>query len=150
MRILRPATEDEVVAAFLRVELDSGRYGPLLRRMLERDGVDENVLARPDVGDPAANRYRRTLLDEHRGFERRIGLFEGFPARVDWYRAAFSADEVLSVRYIDWDWWLTVSGGSRSAVDAAERESAAARSRESPRKSTPRSPRACVRPPRPS
>lgn len=77
MRILRGATEDEVVAVFLRGELDSGRYGEVLRKLLERDGVGVDVLARPDVADPAGNRCRRGVLDEYRGLEQRIGLFGG-------------------------------------------------------------------------
>jgi hypothetical protein len=121
MRILRPATEEEVVAAFLRAELDSGRYGEVVRKLLEQDGVDADVLARPDLTDPAANRYRSGLLDEYRGFEQRIGLFGGFPERVDWHRAALTPDEVLEILYIDWDWWLEISDGTRRPRDAADR-----------------------------
>jgi hypothetical protein len=121
MRILHPVTEDEVIAAFLRVELGSGRYGPKLRALLERDAVAVEVLERPDAADFEQNAYRRRLLDEHRGFEQRIGLFDGFPARVAWYRAALPPDEVLAIRYINWDWWNVVSDGTRSAVVAAER-----------------------------
>jgi hypothetical protein len=121
MRILRPATEDEMIAVFLRGELDSGRYGEVLRKLLDRDGLDVDVLARPDLTDAAANRYRSGLLDEYRGFEQRIGLFGGFPGRVDWHRAALSRHEVLDVLYIDWDWWLEISDGTRRPKDAADK-----------------------------
>jgi hypothetical protein len=121
MRILRPATEDEVIATFLRAELDSGRYSPVLRTLLERDGVGADVLARPDLADPAANRYRSSLLDEYRGFERRIGLFGGFPDSVDWHRAALAPPEVLEILYIDWDWWLEITDGTRRPTDAANK-----------------------------
>jgi hypothetical protein len=121
MRILRPATEDEVVATFLRAELHSGRYGPVLRKLLERDCLDPDVLARPDLTDLAANRYRSGLLDEYRGFERRIGLFGGFPEQVDWHRAALSRREVLEILYIDWDWWLDISDGTRRPKVAADK-----------------------------
>lgn len=121
MRILSPVTEDEVVACFLRGELTSERYWQKLRAMLARDQVAIDVLARPDHSDPEANRYRRSLLDEHRAFDRREGLFAGIPERVDWYRAALEPEEVLEIRYIDWDWWLTLSSGSRSPVQAAAR-----------------------------
>jgi hypothetical protein len=121
MRILSPVTEDEVVACFLRAELDSGRYGGVLRKLLGRDGRDVDVLARPDLADSAANRYRSGLLDEYRGFEQRIGLFGGFPERVDWHRAALSPPEVLEILYIDWDWWLEISDGTRRPQVAADR-----------------------------
>jgi hypothetical protein len=121
MRILGPVTEDEMIAAFLRAELRSGRYGEKLRRLLERDGIAAEVLERPEPADPDQNEYRRRMLDEHRAFERREGLFHGFPESVDWYRAALVPEEVLAIRYINWDWWLAISDGSRSAVVAAER-----------------------------
>jgi hypothetical protein len=121
MRILGPVTEDEVIACFLRAELTSERYGQKLRTLLARDRMAIDVLVRPDLGDPEANRYRRTLLDEHRAFERREGLFADFPKHIDWHRAALEPEEVLEIRYINWDWWLRISGGTRSAVEAAKR-----------------------------
>lgn len=117
----RPITEDEVISVLLRGELDSGRYGETLRGLLTRDGRDEDVLRRPDLDDAAGNRYRRQLLDDHRAYERREGLFLDFPQRVDWYRAVLDREEVLDILYIDWDWWLELSGGSRRPRDAARR-----------------------------
>jgi hypothetical protein len=121
MRLLRRVSEDEVVAAFLRAELDSGRYGATLRALLARDGRPEDVLRRPDLDSGMDNDYRRAVLDEHRAFERREGLFFGFPRRVEWQRAALAPDEVLAIRYINWEWWLDASGGSRRATEAARR-----------------------------
>jgi hypothetical protein len=121
VRILHPISEDEVVATFLRAELDSGRYGETLRAALVCDGLEPEVLRSPNLADETENRYRRRLLDEHRAYERREGLFAGFPRRVDWFRAALTGEEVLDILYIKWDWWLRVSGGSRRPRDAAER-----------------------------
>jgi len=121
MRILQPVDEDEVIAAFLRAELDSERYGPKLRGLLDRDGRGESVLRRPDLASADDNAYRRALLDEHRAFERREGLFQGFPRHVDWHRAVFTREELLEIRYINWDWWLRISEGSRRPADAAAR-----------------------------
>ena len=121
MRLLHPVGEDEVVATFLRAELDSERYGEKLRRLLARDGRALDVLERPKVADHDENAYRRALLEEHRAYVSREGLFLGFPEHVDWHRAALTADEVLEVRYINWDWWLRVSDGTRSAREAARR-----------------------------
>jgi hypothetical protein len=102
-------------------ELDSPRYGHKLHMILARDGRDENVIRRPDLDDPAQNRTRRDLLDEHRAYDQRAGLFEGFPRRVDWHRAALESDDVLGILYINWDWWLTLSGDTRQPRDAARR-----------------------------
>jgi hypothetical protein len=121
MRLLHPVGEDEVVATFLRAELDSERYGEKLRRLLARDGRALDVLERPKVADHDENAYRRALLEEHRAYVSREELFLGFPEHVDWHRAALTADEVLEIRYINWDWWLRVSDGTRSAREAARR-----------------------------
>ena len=121
MRILQPVDENEVIAAFLRAELDSERYGPKLHGLLDRDGRDESVLRQPSLASTDDNAYRLALLDEHRAYERREGLFLGFPAGVDWSRAVLARDELLDILYIDWDWWLRVSGGSRRPRDAAAR-----------------------------
>jgi hypothetical protein len=107
-----------MIAVFLRGELDSTRYGPRLREEL---GRNTRILTEPRLGDEDENHYRRRLLDDHRAYDRREGLFFGFPRDVDWYRARASRDEVLDILYIDWDWWLTLSGGTRRPRDAAAR-----------------------------
>jgi hypothetical protein len=110
-----------MVAVFLGGELDSGRYGPRLREALTRDGRDERLLAEPDLADDEENAYRRALLDSYRAYDRREGLFLGFPVHVDWYRGRATRNEILEIRYIAWDWWLTLSGGTRRPREAAAR-----------------------------
>ena len=80
MRVLRPIGEDEMVATFLRAELGSERYGAKLRELLARDGRDETVLRDPDLASIGDNEYRLGLLEEHRAYGRREGLFLGFPS----------------------------------------------------------------------
>jgi hypothetical protein len=121
MRILGRVTEEDVVAAFLRGELESERWREPLLALLHEDGMDVAVVASPDVDDPAESAYRARLLDRHRAWLRREGLFNGFPEHVEWRRAALSPDEVLGILYIDWDWWLRLSGGTRRPLDAAAR-----------------------------
>jgi hypothetical protein len=103
VRILGPATEDEVLECFVRAERDSERYGETVRKLLER------------VGDNP-----RAVLSAYRSWPDQ-GLFGGFPRRVSWFRAALTRDEVLDILYIDWDWWLRVTDGTRRPRDAAAR-----------------------------
>jgi hypothetical protein len=121
MELLGPISEDEMIAVFLRGELASERFGGAIKTLLARDGLPDAVVLHPDVRDAGQNTARRRLLDEHRAYERREGLFNGFPLDVAWHRAALSPEEVLDILYIDWDWWLELSGGSRRPRDAAER-----------------------------
>jgi hypothetical protein len=119
MRLLRPISEDEVVAVFLRTEIESPRWREQIEEILARDGRDAAVIRRPDLSDPAANTYRRHLLEGYRAYEQRDGLFGRFPRDVEWHRASLTPGELLDILFIDWDWWLTVSGGSRRPRDAA-------------------------------
>lgn len=69
----------------------------------------------------AASRWTPADVDERRrAWLERDGLFAGFPGDVVWERVALTRDEVLGILYINWDWWLTVSNGTRLATVAAE------------------------------
>src|SRR5262245_28508752 len=108
-----------MIAVFLRAEVDSARYGGQLRVLLDRDRRPHDLLRWPDLADVEGNAYRRGLLEEHRAYERREGLFLDLPWDLEWSRVALAPDEVLDVLFIDWDWWLTLSGGTRQPRDAA-------------------------------
>jgi hypothetical protein len=91
VRTLRPVTEAEVLESFWAAEL------------------------------AASSRWTAADVDEReRQWVERDGLFGGFPDDVVWERVALTRDEVLAILYINWDWWLTVSNGTRLATVAAE------------------------------
>jgi hypothetical protein len=121
MRILGPASADEVTATFLRGGLDSPRFREQLIALLEADGVDVRLVTAPDLADVDANEYRLGLLGRHQGWLKGPHVFGDFPGSLEWVRALLTPDEVLAIRYIDWDWWLTISDGSRSPVEAARK-----------------------------
>lgn len=110
-----------MIAVFLQGELDSARFGGAIKELLARDGLEDTIVRRPELADAEENAARRRLLDEYRAYERREGLFAGFPRDVAWHRALLSPEEVLDILFIDWDWWVELSGGSRRPQDAAER-----------------------------
>jgi hypothetical protein len=101
VQLLDRISEDEMIDVFIRGELESPRWR-------------EKILA---LGELDA----RTLLEQHRAYERREGLFLFFPREVDWFRAVVTRDELLDIRYINWDWWLEVSDGTRDARVAARK-----------------------------
>jgi hypothetical protein len=121
VRVIGPSSEDEMVAVFLRGELDSDRFGAAIRRALERAGVSDRVLRAPELSDATENALRRRLLTDTRAYDIRDGVFGGFPDDVRWERVMLDRDELAGVRYIDWSYWVELSGGSRSPVDAARR-----------------------------
>jgi hypothetical protein len=123
MRILAPATEDNMVLAFLRAELASARFADDVLAALARVGLDRTLVDRADLNDAEGNRRRREVLEDHRGPRRgpAAGVFGGFPDDVSWSWAALTAEELADVRYIHWDYWLEVSGGTRRPADAIAR-----------------------------
>jgi hypothetical protein len=121
MRHLREIGEDEMVAVFLRAEFGSPRYGPVVLQALERHGYDRRLVEAPDLAEAAENAARRRVLGEYRGYGRDADVFTGFPPAVRWYRALATPADLAEVRYIDDDYWVELSGGSRLVVDAAAR-----------------------------
>jgi hypothetical protein len=121
MRRLRPSSEAEMVALFLRTELPAARARDDLRALLEQARLSERVVTDPDLGDDAGNQARLRLLTRHRGYGTRTELFDGFPDDVRWQWMAIAPAELARVRYIDYDYWVELSGGTRLAVDAAPR-----------------------------
>jgi hypothetical protein len=113
VRVLRPSSLDEMIAVFLSGELDSSRFGAVLREAFARAGASTELVERPDLSDPVANALRGRLLNETRG-----GLFGGFPPDVRWEWVAVTRNELAEVRYIDYDYWVELSGGTRLPRDA--------------------------------
>jgi hypothetical protein len=121
MRQLRPSSEAEMIALFLRTELPSDRWQDDLRALLSRAGLPERVITAPDLGDDAGNTARLRLLTEQRGYGTRTELFDGFPDGVRWQWMTITPAELTRVRYIEYDYWDELSCGTRLAVDAAAR-----------------------------
>lgn len=118
---LQPISEDEMIAVFLRTELASSRLTPTIRDVLARDRRDSWIISDPDLSNASDNAYRSSVLSSYRGFRRDRELFCGFPATVRWYRAVVTKETLARVRYINYDYWVDLSGGSRLPADAAAR-----------------------------
>jgi hypothetical protein len=120
MRVVAPATEDDMVALFLRAEVGSPRFGPEVLAALAHQGLDRSVLEQPDTTDSAANAARRRVLGAYRGYPDRE-VFTDLPADTVWQWVTLTRQELLGVRYIDWDYWLEVTAGTRRPADAIGR-----------------------------
>src|SRR5262249_61252849 len=116
MRRLRPSSEAEMVALFLHTELPAARSRDDLQALLERESLPERVVSAPDLENDAENQARLRLLTRHRGYSTRTELFDGFPDDVCWEWMAITPAELAKVRFIDYDYWVELSGGTRLAV----------------------------------
>jgi hypothetical protein len=110
MKLLRPATEAEMVLAFVRAEVDRESL-PAWARV---------VIDAPDTSDESQNALRARLLDR-RGYRQNESLFKDFPADVSWQRASLTIDELSRASYINCHepTWQTYSGGTRLIADGA-------------------------------
>jgi hypothetical protein len=118
MRVLRVSTADEMVAEFLRAEVDSPRW-PLLPVILAQTGLTRDQVVRPNLSDAVENWRRGVVLSRHRGWP--ALLFEGWPNSTTWHRVALSRDELDNMYYADVSPWLELSGDSLRVADAARR-----------------------------
>ena len=121
MRVLGPSSEAEMIACFLGAELTSTRFGPEIRAALAARSLPESLLTHPDLADAEANAARRALLAETRGYGENRELFDStFPIKVTWTRAVLTPAELAAVRYMDYSYWIELSGGTRLPADAAK------------------------------
>jgi hypothetical protein len=86
--------------------------------VLGAQGLPDELFVAPDLTDPTENAWRRQLLDVYRGYDSRVGLFAGFPSDVRWEWVTLTPSELLQVKYIDYNYWVELSGASRLAADA--------------------------------
>jgi hypothetical protein len=61
------------------------------------------------------------LLTRHRRLRHSHGAVRRLPDDVCWQWMAITPAEFARVRFIDYDYWVELSGGTRLAVDAAQR-----------------------------
>lgn len=118
--LLNPITEDEMIALYLKGEVNSDRFGQLILEALTSDGVEREIIDSPDWNDASTSQYRRKLLGRLRGFGEDRLLFTGFPLDMKWFRASLTSDEVKKVQYINYDYWVQLSNGSRLPREAAK------------------------------
>lgn len=132
MRTIRPIGEAEMVALFLSTEYPSPRTHQQILQVLQREGWSPGIIEQPNLRDEQENIQRRSILGAYRGYGQNtdyfeslpldveyMNYFEGFPPDVQWERAMLSRQELEQVKYIEYDYWVELSSGSRLPRDVA-------------------------------
>jgi hypothetical protein len=123
MTELGPATEDEMVLAFFRAEVDSSRFGgeyPRCFAHFGQFGFDKRVLIdAADLRSDQQNAIRWWILAATRGYGVGLYVFTGFPYDVAWRRVALQPTDFPRLRYMKHDNWIKLSGGTRRVLDGA-------------------------------
>lgn len=120
MKIIKKTTEDDMIAVFLRTEINSKRFRDKLNEILNSLNIDLKIIINPNVKNKEENDIRRYILNEYRGYGDKNRLFEGFPNNIDWYYVLLNKDDIKKIRYINYDYWVELSRGSRYAIDASK------------------------------
>jgi hypothetical protein len=121
---LGPATEDQMVLAFLRAEIESPRFSQFYRQCLDQlqeFGVSrETLIDDPDLASSRDNSLRITILRAVRGYRGNTLLFTGFPTDVVWRRIAIEQADWTRVKYANYPTWKDLSLGTRIVADGAQ------------------------------
>lgn len=103
--------DDRMIAAFVRAEFDSARFGQIYHQSLRSLGGDRTLIDAPDTADNGANEMRRSLLRAIRGYGANQYLFAGWPPNVEWWRCRAALDELGTYKYAHYQTWADLSGG---------------------------------------
>jgi len=119
MNHIDQVSEDHMVAAFLRAEIDLPDFRFLYRIELKKLGLTRSLVDTPDLQDGDANIARKHLLASGgRGYPRH-SLFLGWPTDVEWWKAEVSPAELGAFRFINDPDWIRLSAGTRLVKDGA-------------------------------
>jgi hypothetical protein len=121
VRELGAASEDDVVLAFLRAEIDSPQWGPHYSSVLRSLNLDRaSLIDDADIEDIRACANRRTVLGRVRGYGWGKGLFTGFPSDVTWRRVQVEPPDFHRLKTISKDeQWTRLTTGTRLIQEAA-------------------------------
>jgi hypothetical protein len=119
MQHIRSSSEEEVISIWLKAEFEgSQRFSGQISQLLNTLGFDPSLLLTPNLNDANENANRREVLKHLNGLDTDDNLLSGFPTQIHWECVALDPNELESILYIDWDYWLKLSGGSRRPADA--------------------------------
>ncbi|MEK6951512.1 MAG: hypothetical protein AABX29_00700 [Nanoarchaeota archaeon] len=118
MKILKQITEDEVIAEFLKSEINSKRFGKRIVNALKNKS--KRIITTPDLENKKENQFRRNIFGEVRGFGRNKDLFENFPTDIKWFKAVIEKQELTKVKYIDYSYWNEISNKTRLPAQASK------------------------------
>jgi len=120
MKFIKNTTEEDMVATFLKAEINSPRWGSSILKLLQINGTDREIIDKPNLINEKENKLRAKILSDFRGYRKDDLLFKSFPKNMKWKRVELNKEDLQRVKYINYDYWTKLSGGSRLAVDAVK------------------------------
>lgn len=119
MHHIESVTEDVVVLAFAKAEIDSPLYGPKYQAQLASLGASrETLIDNADLSDHPQNELRKKLLRGPRGYPDQF-LFSNFPRNTVWHRVRLEPNQIVALKNGRFDNWIELTKGSRSVAQGA-------------------------------
>lgn len=117
-----PASEAEMLLAFLRAEIHSERFSKDLKPFIAATGwsVAELVI-NGDIANESQNALRRNVLGGFRGYGRNQFLFTWFPDDVTWRRIQLEPQDHTCLLYAKEQTWVKLSDYTRRVTRVAEK-----------------------------
>jgi hypothetical protein len=120
LKYLKVGSEEEMVAIFLKAELDSPRFSKLIKKNSKKFNVPLSVIEHPDLRDSNQNQQRSKILTSYRGWGTRTKMFENFPSKLRWEWWELNKSDVLNLCYVDYSYWNELSRGSHLVKDGVQ------------------------------
>jgi O-antigen/teichoic acid export membrane protein len=109
IRLLRPLTEEEVIAEFLRSEFHHPEFK-------EYRSEFNRLVMQPDLSSSRENALRRALL-----FLRRGPMWRELPADTKWFEVELKAEDLARIRFFPRAQWRRIAQGNFYLMDVVER-----------------------------
>jgi O-antigen/teichoic acid export membrane protein len=107
-RLIRRATEDEVIAEFLKSDFHSPAFSEYQESLRE-------VVNNPDLDNAGENAKRRALL-----YLRHLSLWKQIPAGTKWYEMEIDESNLGQIRAFPRAHWRRIARGNFSITEVAE------------------------------
>lgn len=104
---------------FIMQQIGSFRFADEMQQIMKKLGVDRKIINNPNFKDQNENELRLKLRQSFGGSDDDGRLFDNFPKNVSWKRAMITKDDLIKVKYIDYDYWIELSNGTRLVKDGA-------------------------------
>jgi hypothetical protein len=109
-----------MVAAYLKAEISSARFGSDVMEAMRAFGVSEALITDPDTTSRRENALRAEVLGAYRGYRQNREMFEGVPDDLTWYEAELTRLEVGELRYVDYSYWNELTDNTHVVRDGVE------------------------------
>ncbi len=104
MKLIRNATEAEMILEFLNGELSSKRFNKELNHAILELNLSTSIILDGDITNEDENRSRLNIMKVFRGYPDKE-LFNNFPKIKEWKYIELCAEDIDNIYYIDYNYY---------------------------------------------